>query len=180
MMAVRIARATNDEINDYQRTMQLSGAHADTASGSKIMPHFNVSIGLRNEIASLAWLQDVSTSMLSKYRDSYEDDTQLLAHPQVLDRGQLNSLIVRHSEKRIFKFLSEFAQVHIPLLTFFKKYQSGNSLSNSRVSLTGAEYMRNVLLPLQRTLLEAAYRTSGVQPTKPSRVQASATNALSQ
>eukprot|EP00301_Raphidiophrys_heterophryoidea_P002780 c11288_g1_i1.p1 GENE.c11288_g1_i1~~c11288_g1_i1.p1 ORF type:complete len:522 (-),score=145.23 c11288_g1_i1:598-2163(-) len=156
MFAARVARATSEEVEDYARHLQAMPSSAD----GRLVPNFNSSISLRDEIAALSWLSDVAQAMLNKYHSTYEEDAALLESGQVLDRAQLNSLIVRFSEKRIYKFLQDFAAVHIPLLDYYNKYATSSALSNSRLSLAAAEYMRNVMLPLHRSMLEKAFEDS--------------------
>jgi hypothetical protein len=68
MFAARITRATPEELESYKQYMQL----ATSVAGARVVPRYNASIGLRNEIAALSWLQDTTKGMLAKYRSSYE------------------------------------------------------------------------------------------------------------
>lgn len=161
MFAARLARATPPEVESYKRSLEL----APSSERTKVVPKYNASISVNNEIAALSWLQDTAHAMLGKYRTTYEEDVIQLEEANDLPRSAFNSLILNYCEKRIYKFLEGFADVHVPLLNYYAKFQTASSLSNSRVSLVGAEYMRNVLLPLQRSMLEQSYAASQALPT---------------
>lgn len=160
LLAARVARATSEEIAAFRHHMEMAFGKA----GSMAIPKVNASISIRNEIAALSWLQDTAQAQLSRYRDTYENDLALLeASVEDVPRSMLNSIIVRFSEKRIYKFMTDFAAVNIPLLAYYDRFTTGNPLTNSRMALAAADYMRNVMLPLQGSLLERAFKESQFQ-----------------
>ena len=85
-------------------------------------------ISKKNEVSTLKKLKDMCTRSLSKYKEAYEIDEELLRAKE-LTYNERNCIIYRMGEKKVLNEMIELANEGLTLLS--KKYKAGiNSLKN--------------------------------------------------